>query len=36
MKTTEADSFYDHLEQMSVTELLTNINKEDKTVPLAD
>lgn len=35
MKTTEADSFYDHLEQMSVTELLTNINKEDKTVPLA-
>ncbi|MBA2613659.1 MAG: N-acetylmuramic acid 6-phosphate etherase [Bacteroidetes bacterium] len=34
MKTTEADSFYDHLEQMSVTELLTNINKEDKTVPL--
>ena len=35
MKTTESDSFYDHLEQMSVTELLTNINKEDKTVPLA-
>lgn len=35
MKTTEADSFYDHLEKMSVNELLTNINKEDKTVPLA-
>jgi N-acetylmuramic acid 6-phosphate etherase len=35
MKTTEADSLYDHLEKMSVNELLTNINKEDKTVPLA-
>ncbi|MDO9001452.1 MAG: N-acetylmuramic acid 6-phosphate etherase [Bacteroidota bacterium] len=35
MKTTEADSFYNHLEQMSITELLTNINAEDKTVPLA-
>ncbi len=35
MKTTESDSFYDHLEKMSVTELLNNINKEDKTVPLA-
>ncbi|MDP3557629.1 MAG: N-acetylmuramic acid 6-phosphate etherase [Bacteroidota bacterium] len=35
MKTTEADSFYNHLEQMSITELLTNINTEDKTVPLA-
>ncbi|MEO6305444.1 MAG: N-acetylmuramic acid 6-phosphate etherase, partial [Bacteroidia bacterium] len=35
MKITEADSFYDHLEKMSVNELLTNINKEDKTVPLA-
>ena len=35
MKTTEADSFYNHLEEMSVIELLANINKEDKTVPLA-
>ncbi len=35
MKTTEADSYYNHLEQMSVIELLTNINKEDKSVPLA-
>lgn len=35
MKTTEADSYYDHLEKMSVIELLTSINKEDKTVPLA-
>ncbi len=35
MKTTEADSLYDHLEKMSVNGLLTNINKEDKTVPLA-
>ena len=35
MKTTEADSFYNHLEEMSVIELLANINNEDKTVPLA-
>src|SRR5688500_15128094 len=35
MKTTEADSYYNNLEQMSVTELLRNMNKEDKTVPLA-
>ena len=34
-KTTEADSNYNSLEKMSVKELLTNINKEDKTVPLA-
>jgi len=34
-KTTEQDSHYDHLEQMSVHELLNNINNEDKTVPLA-
>ena len=34
-KTTEQSSHYEHLEQMSVTDLLTNINKEDKTVPLA-
>jgi N-acetylmuramic acid 6-phosphate etherase len=32
---TETSSHYDHLEQMSVHDLLTNINKEDKTVPLA-
>ena len=34
-KTTEKDSKYNHLEQMSVSELLSNINNEDKTVPLA-
>ncbi len=34
-KTTEADSKYNSLEKMSVRELLSNINKEDKTVPLA-
>ncbi len=34
-KTTESDSFYDHLENMSIHELLVNMNKEDKTVPLA-
>ena len=34
-KTTESDSHYDHLEKMSIGELLSNINKEDKTVPLA-
>lgn len=34
-KTTEADSHYNHLEQMSVKELLFNINSEDKSVPLA-
>lgn len=32
-KTTEQDSFYDHLEKMSINELLTNMNTEDKTVP---
>jgi N-acetylmuramic acid 6-phosphate etherase len=35
MKTTEADSYYDNLEQMSVAELLQNMNKEDRTVPMA-
>ncbi|MCG9971443.1 N-acetylmuramic acid 6-phosphate etherase [Christiangramia crocea] len=30
---TEKPSKYDHLEKMSVSELLLNINKEDKTVP---
>ncbi|WP_299555731.1 N-acetylmuramic acid 6-phosphate etherase [Seonamhaeicola sp.] len=34
-KTTEQDSYYNHLEKMSVGELLFNINKEDKTVPWA-
>jgi len=31
-KTTEADSKYNHLEKMSVAELLQNINNEDKTI----
>src|SRR5580700_7945025 len=35
MKTTESDSKYTHLENMPVSALLKNINKEDKTVPLA-
>lgn len=34
-KTTEQSSKYEHLEKMSVQELLFNINREDKTVPLA-
>ena len=34
-KTTEQSSKYEHLEKMSVTDLLANINNEDKTVPLA-
>ena len=34
-KTTEQDSNHNHLEKMSVKELLKNINNEDKTVPLA-
>jgi N-acetylmuramic acid 6-phosphate etherase len=34
-KTTEQDSKYDHLEKMSVSELLTNINNEDQLVALA-
>ncbi|MCO4293634.1 N-acetylmuramic acid 6-phosphate etherase [Solitalea sp. MAHUQ-68] len=32
---TESDSKYEHLEKMSVSELLQNINNEDKTVPFA-
>lgn len=32
-RTTEADSNYKALDKMSVKELLSNINKEDKTVP---
>ncbi|WP_242132929.1 N-acetylmuramic acid 6-phosphate etherase [Aestuariivivens marinum] len=35
IKTTEQDSNYNHLEKMSVKELLQNINNEDKTVPIA-
>ena len=35
MSTTESPSHYSHLEKMSVHELLVNINKEDKTVPIA-
>ena len=35
IKTTEQASKYDHLDKMSVRELLTNINIEDKTVPFA-
>ncbi|PWI29159.1 N-acetylmuramic acid 6-phosphate etherase [Flavobacteriaceae bacterium LYZ1037] len=35
IKTTEQDSNYNDLEKMSVSELLTNINSEDKSVPLA-
>ena len=34
-KTTEQSSKYEHLEKMSVADLLFNINNEDKTVPLA-
>ena len=34
-KTTEQDSNYNHLEKMSLSELLTNINNEDKTVAFA-
>jgi N-acetylmuramic acid 6-phosphate etherase len=35
MKITEADSYYNNLEKMSVTELLENMNAEDQSVPLA-
>ncbi|WP_299902302.1 N-acetylmuramic acid 6-phosphate etherase [uncultured Aquimarina sp.] len=34
-KTTEQASKYNHLEKMSISDLLSNINKEDKTVPEA-
>ncbi|MBO9565363.1 MAG: N-acetylmuramic acid 6-phosphate etherase [Niastella sp.] len=34
-KVTEQSSHYRHLEKMSIHELLTNINEEDKIVPLA-
>ena len=35
INTTEKDSNYQDLDKMSVLEILTNINNEDKTVPLA-
>ncbi len=35
MLTTESSSHYDHLEEMTVLQLLEGINNEDKTVPLA-
>lgn len=35
LSTTESTSRYDQLEQMSVLEILTNINNEDKTVPFS-
>jgi N-acetylmuramic acid 6-phosphate etherase len=35
IKTTEQSSNYQHLEKMSVFDLLQNINNEDKTVPIA-
>jgi N-acetylmuramic acid 6-phosphate etherase len=35
VRITESDSRYDALEDMSTLQLLTNINNEDKTVPLA-
>ena len=35
IKITEQDSNYNHLEKMSILELLTNINNEDKTVAFA-
>lgn len=34
-KLTEEPSYYRHLEQMNTYELLSNINREDRTVPLA-
>jgi N-acetylmuramic acid 6-phosphate etherase len=35
IKTTEEDSKYNHLEMMSVSSLLRNMNDEDKAVPIA-
>ncbi len=35
IKTTEQDSYYNHLEKMTINELLTHMNNEDKSVPLA-
>jgi N-acetylmuramic acid 6-phosphate etherase len=34
-KTTEQDSHYNNLEKMSINEVITSMNSEDKTVPLA-
>jgi len=34
-KTTESDSKYNHLDKMEIKKLLSSINAEDKTVPLA-
>ncbi|MGZ8545619.1 MAG: N-acetylmuramic acid 6-phosphate etherase, partial [Flavisolibacter sp.] len=34
-KVTEQSSNYRHLEEMTIGEILTNINNEDKTVPAA-
>lgn len=34
MSTTESNSYYEGLERMSVRDLLININKEDKSVPI--
>jgi N-acetylmuramic acid 6-phosphate etherase len=34
-KVTEQESHYQHLEKMSILEILVNINQEDKVVPLA-
>ena len=34
-KTTEQDSYYNDLEKMSIHEIITSMNSEDKTVPLA-
>jgi len=34
-KTTEQDSNYNHLEEMTISDLLSNINNEDKTIPIA-
>src|SRR5579872_532375 len=35
MKTTESTSLYNNLESMPVRELLVNINREDKSIPVA-
>ena len=35
IKTTEQNSNYNHLEKMSISDIITNINNEDKSVPVA-
>ena len=35
IKQQKKESKYNHLEKMSVSEMITTINTEDKTVPLA-